>query len=88
MIRVSEMHLDNEFFMELAEKYGTPLYVYNGDLVVKRYRELFDFIDFPGLKILYAMKANYNYHILRLLEKENAFLDTVSPGEVLLALRV
>ncbi len=84
---MSEVHLDNELIIGLAEKYGTPLYVYNGDLIVKRYGELHDFIDFPGLKILYAMKANYNYHILRLLEQKNASLDTVSPAEVLLALK-
>jgi len=68
--------------------HGTPLYIYNGDLVIQRYKELHDFIKWPKLKIYYAMKANYNVAILRLLKEKGAYLDTVSPAEVHLALNV
>src|SRR3989338_8901164 len=71
----------------LAEKYRTPLYVYDGDLIVRRYRELFSFVPWKRTRVLYAMKANYNPSILRLLRKHDAYLDTVSPAEVLLALK-
>ncbi|MHA1340623.1 MAG: diaminopimelate decarboxylase [Promethearchaeota archaeon] len=80
--------LENDLLIELAEKYGTPLFVYNGDLIIQRYKELYDFISWPKLKIYYAMKANYNPAILNLLRKNGAFLDTVSPGEVHLALKI
>lgn len=73
--------------IQLAEKYGTPLYVYNGDLITQRYHELHQFIPHPRLKIYYAMKANYNVTILKLLQKEGAGIDAVSPAEVLLALQ-
>lgn len=79
---------ERESFLNYAEKYGTPLYVYNGDIIVKRYKELYDYIKWPKLKILYAMKANYNIGILKLLKSHNAYLDTVSPGEVQLALKL
>ena len=81
------MGINNNMLIELARKYGTPLYVYDGDLIIQRYNELYNFIKWPKLKIFYAMKANYNFAILKLLNENKAYLDTVSPGEVLLALR-
>lgn len=81
------MHLDKDTLVTLAKKYDTPLYVYNGDLILQRYKELHDFIKWPKLKIFYAMKANYNPTILKLLSKNGAYIDTVSPAEVYLALK-
>ena len=75
-------------YLKYAEKYGTPLYVYDGDLIVDRYTELYKYITWPKLKVLYAMKANYNVGILSLLKKHNAYIDTVSPSEVHLALKL
>ncbi|OGU82801.1 MAG: diaminopimelate decarboxylase [Stygiobacter sp. RIFOXYC12_FULL_38_8] len=80
--------IDNASFLNYAEKYGTPLYIYDGDYILNRYQGLYDYIKWPKLKILYAMKANYNVGILNLLKKNNAYLDTVSPGEVHLALKL
>ena len=74
--------------LELAEKYGTPLFVYDGGQVVENYRKLFEFIPYPRLKIHYAMKANYNPGLLNLLKEAGAGLDTVSPGEVSCALKL
>jgi len=72
----------------LAEQYGTPLYVYDGDWMLTRYRELYDFITWPNLRVLYAMKANYNPSLLRVLQEDGAYLDTVSPAEVEMALKL
>lgn len=80
--------LERNFLLQLAEEYGTPLYVYDGDEVVRRYQDLYRFIAWPKLKIHYAMKANYNPGILRLLKQVGAGIDAVSPGDVLMALRV
>ncbi len=79
--------LTNEQLLNAAKTYGTPLFVYDGDAVVQHYRELYDFIKWPKLKIHYAMKANYNFELLKLLNANNASLDTVSPGDVMLALK-
>jgi len=80
--------ISHQSLLDYANKYGTPLYVYDGNQILDRYKELYEFIDYPKLKILYAMKANYNVGILKLLKKNNAYLDTVSPGEVMLALKL
>ncbi|MFH1453001.1 MAG: diaminopimelate decarboxylase [Armatimonadota bacterium] len=80
------MPLKNKL-LELGKKYGTPLYVYDADTVEKRYTELCTSIKWPGVKIFYAMKANYNFHILKLLKELGAGIDAVSLGEVILALK-
>lgn len=80
--------IENSKLIYYAKKYGTPLYVYDGDFLIQKYNNLYNLIDYPLLKILYAMKANYNVGILKLLKKHNAYLDTVSPAEVFLALKL
>jgi len=83
-----EQSLDNTILLELARKFGTPLYVYDGNLILTRYNELHQLIKWPELRIFYSMKANYNVAILELLNKRGAYLDTVSPTEVHLALEI
>ena len=80
--------ISDESLLEFAKEYGTPLYVYDGDLVVERYRDLFKFIPYDRLKIHYALKANYNPGLLTLLRDAGAGLDTVSPGEWVYALKL
>ena len=72
--------------LALAKQFGTPLFVYDGDLVIERYRDLFRFIPSDRLCVHYALKANYNPALLALLRDEGAGIDAVSPGEVVLAL--
>lgn len=81
------MTLGSNLLRQAAAQFGTPLFVYDGDQVIQRYRDLYGFIKYPRLKIHYAMKANYNFELLKLLNAENAALDTVSPGDVMLALK-
>lgn len=82
------MGLDRDLLLRAAEEYGTPLFVYDADLMLQRYRELHEFITWPHLLIMYAMKANYNVGLLNILRRDGAALDTVSPAEVLLATRL
>jgi diaminopimelate decarboxylase len=79
------MHLSHSTLLQAAQQFGSPLYVYNLDLVKQRYLELFSHIKHPRLKILFAMKANYNPTILKTLIGLGAGIDTVSIGEALLA---
>jgi diaminopimelate decarboxylase len=82
------MAVSADILLRAAREFGTPLYVYDADLMLQRYRELHDFIAWPKLRIFYAMKANYNVVLLRTLHEAGAALDTVSPGEVHLAQRL
>lgn len=70
----------------LAEQYGTPLYVYNGNKIIQQYKQLEDAFRGISFKVKYACKANNNINILRLLKKSGCGVDTVSIMEVKLAL--
>lgn len=80
-------NIPSDTLLALAEKYGTPLYVYDMDLIFERYGEMCNLLNWPGLRIFYAMKANYNFHILRRLKELGSGIDAVSPGDALLALK-
>lgn len=73
-------------FGALAEKYGTPLYIYDFDYIENRYVTLKD--AFAGKKSLinYAVKANSNLSVIAHLAKLGAGADCVSIGEVQRAL--
>ena len=78
-----QMNIDTK---ALAEKYGTPLYVYDFDYIENRYTTLKD--AFAGKKsmINYAVKANSNLSVIAHLAKLGAGADCVSIGEVRRAL--
>jgi diaminopimelate decarboxylase len=71
----------------LARTYGTPLYVYDEDVLLARCRAIRDAIPLPGVEVLYALKANSNPEILRIIQREGLGADAVSLGEVVLAKR-
>jgi len=74
-------------FRKIAEEVGTPCYVYSHARLLRQYRA-FDsaFNDVPHITA-YAIKANSNIAILRLLAKEGAGGDIVSGGELYRALQ-
>ncbi|MCP4762946.1 MAG: diaminopimelate decarboxylase [archaeon] len=80
--------LDDETLIDAAKELGTPLYVYDGDLILKMYKGLYDYIKWPKLRIYYSIKANYNVGILKHLCNNGAYIDTVSPAEVKLCLKI
>ena len=71
----------------LAEKYQTPLYVYDGEKIVNQYKRLKNAFDGTRVKIKYAAKALTNQSILTLLQRAGSGVDVVSINELQLALR-
>ena len=69
-------------FKALAQKYGTPLYVYDFDYMTAQYEELKS--AFRGRKsiIAYAVKANSNLSVVKHFAKMGSGADCVSIGEV------
>ena len=68
-----------------AEKFGTPLYVYDEALILERCRECVDMPQAYGLTVRYAMKANSNRTILKLITDAGLHLDASSLNEVMRA---
>jgi len=79
--------LPNEMLRQVAEEFGTPVYVYHAEKIELQYKRLLN--AFPGVKVKlhYALKALNNVNILRLLKSQGAGLDAVSIEEVQLGLR-
>jgi diaminopimelate decarboxylase len=71
---------------ELAEEYGTPLYVYSKNQIIENYRSFVSALGETNHLVCYALKANANQYILKLLASEGAGADIVSAGELHLAL--
>lgn len=69
---------------ELANRYGTPLYVTNESRVVENFRAYRK--AFPDADIYYAAKANGSFAILRMLARQGAGADVFSYGELYMAL--
>ena len=81
--------MNNEHLLDLANKYGSPLYVYDTDIIAYQYRRITDaFEKVEQLQLNYAVKALSNINILRFFKNLGAGLDTVSIQEVNLALSV
>lgn len=71
----------------LAERFGTPLYVYEEARIRAAFDTLARAFAVDDLRIHFAAKANSNPWILRILRQAGAWADVVSPGEILLARR-
>jgi diaminopimelate decarboxylase len=73
---------------EIAEKVGTPFYLYSKNTLMRHYRRLEESLADIDHLICYAMKANPSLAICRLLAEAGAGADVVSGGELYRALRV
>jgi len=71
----------------LAEKYGTPLQLYDGDAMRDNVRELMGSFgkSFPGFQQFFAVKALPNPAVLKLLIQEGCGLDCSSVSELHIA---
>ncbi len=70
--------------MELADKFNTPLIVYDLGKVEENYKAIRDSL---GARVLYSIKANANLAILAFLRRLGSGADASSPGEIFLALK-
>jgi diaminopimelate decarboxylase len=80
--RNGSLHCEAVDLERVADKYGTPLYVYSAGTILDHYRRLDVALAGIDHLICYAVKANSNRAILNLLSREGAGFDIVSGGEL------
>ena len=75
------LHAEDVAISDIAAEVGTPFYVYSTATLTRHFRLFDDALD--GLKhlVCYAMKANSNQAVLRLMASLGAGVDVVSGGE-------
>ena len=78
------MFLSKEKVFELTEKYGSPIYVYDENILRKSCKEMHDLLPEKNFRVNYSAKANSNIEILRIVLDEDIDVDAMSPGEIYL----
>ena len=82
------MQIGGASAVEIADRFGTPVYVTDENIVRENYRRVYNaFSKYMETEIHYACKANTNLAILAILEQEGSHIDAVSIGEVLTCIR-
>ncbi len=79
------LHAEGINLSALAKKVGTPFYCYSARTFARHYRIFTDAFKDQNALVCYAMKANSNLAVLRILAEQGAGMDVVSMGELLRA---
>lgn len=77
-----ELHLDNASLADIADRFGTPCYVYSKKELTDRFQQFTTGFQTADHLICYAVKANPSLAILNLFAKAGAGFDIVSGGEL------
>jgi len=83
----SKVSSESNFFgisdpVRLIEKYGSPLYVYNENILRNRCRDLKGLISYSNFTVNFSPKANGNIELLKIIRSEGLRVDAMSPGEI------
>jgi len=79
--------IPREQLLSIAGQYGLPLFVYDADVIRRQIESLKLAFGSPRPEIRYACKALNTIAILRLINQNGCGIDTVSPGEITMALQ-
>jgi diaminopimelate decarboxylase len=81
------LHCEDVPLAELAEKYGTPLFVYSSATLVHHLKQVQSAFAEASPIICYSIKTNGNIHIARLMAENGSGFDVTSGGELYRALK-
>jgi diaminopimelate decarboxylase len=79
---------DGQFYCEdvplaqLAQEFGTPLWVYSKNYLIGRFREIQQAFSAVNPVVCYSVKANSNLSILKAMSQAGSSFDVVSGGEL------
>ncbi len=73
--------------LDIAQQFGTPLYVYDGDKIAHQVRTLKNAFSDTDIKVKYAAKALTNISVLKLIRKHGAGIEVVSLEEAKIAMK-
>ncbi len=84
---LSKVTDNSNFYMgqspiDLIEKYGSPLYVYNEKILREKMRNMKNLVSYENFAVNYSAKANSSLAILEIANEEGLNIDAMSPGEM------
>lgn len=80
--RDGQLYCEQVPVADLAQKYGTPLYIYSASAFTTQLRALQDAFAEVNPLVCYSVKANSNLSVLKLLTQHGSGFDVVSGGEL------
>src|SRR3970282_1332889 len=75
-----QLHAENVHLADIADKVGTPCYVYSRAAIEERFRAFDSALAGRDHLVCYAVKANSNLAVLNLLARLGSGFDIVSGG--------
>lgn len=81
------MTLSNTELVDIANEFGTPVYIYHAERIERQFNNLNNAFAGTNAKFFYACKALTNINILKVMKKVGAGLDCVSINEVKLGIK-
>ncbi|HEY1076402.1 MAG TPA: diaminopimelate decarboxylase [Fontimonas sp.] len=85
--RAGRLHAEAVAVVDIAERHGTPCYIYSKAALEQRYRAFDEALADTDHFVCYAVKANSNLAVLQVLARLGAGFDIVSAGEMFRVLR-
>ncbi|HAN09281.1 MAG TPA: diaminopimelate decarboxylase [Clostridiales bacterium] len=79
---MNDIFTSNEELIKLIEEYGSPLYVYDENILRQRCKEMRNLLPNKNFRISYSSKANSNIELLKIIMSEDIDVDAMSPGEI------
>lgn len=73
---------DGQSVADLAERFGTPLYVYSQSRIERNFQALTSALQIAPEQLCYGVKANSNLAVIQLLGRLGAGFDVISVGEL------
>src|SRR6478672_7502901 len=79
-------HLTHQHLIEIADEFGTPVYVYHAERIAEQYHKLQKAFSGCNARFFYACKSLTNLNVLKYMQSIGVSLDCVSVNEVKLGL--
>jgi len=77
--------IPKEKIKEIAEEHGTPFHIYDERTIVERLNSLMESFDWVDFKEYFAIKANPNPHVLKIMKQNSCGVDAATVSEIKLA---
>jgi diaminopimelate decarboxylase len=82
-----ELHAEDVPVREIVARFGTPLYIYSSNTLVRHFKAYERAFDGKPHVICFALKSNSNSALIRLFAEQGSGADVVSGGELFRALK-
>ncbi len=80
-VKNGSMYIGNASIESIAQEYGTPLYIYDANILRRRYKKVKDAFG-SKVSVLFALKCNSNAAVANVFKNEGAGAEVASAGEI------